>query len=173
VEIDQMEVDLEEDCLKLLALYQPVASDLRYIIAVLKINNDLERIADLAVNICERAEFLATQKNLPIPFDFTAMSEKTKSMVKRSLDALVNLDATLATEVRMCDDEVDDLHRDMYTKFEDEVRKNPQDIGILLHYLGVSRALERIADHATNIAEDVIYLSQGKIVRHQPGLHGV
>ncbi|MBT4482866.1 MAG: phosphate signaling complex protein PhoU [Candidatus Latescibacteria bacterium] len=164
--IDQREVQLEEECLKILALYQPVANDLRFIIAVMKINNDLERISDLAVNIAERAEFLATRETTGIPFDFSLMADKVQEMLRNSIHALVTLDLKLAHEVCAADDKVDDLNREMYHIVEDSVRRNPENIKELLHYLGVSRHLERIADSATNIAEDIIYMIDGEIVRH-------
>ena len=165
-EIDQIEVDVEEGCLKILALYQPVAIDLRFIVAVIKINNDLERIGDIAVNIAERAAFLATQGKLDIPFDFAGMAEKTQAMLKKSLDALVNMDSNLAWEVGAADDEVDAINRDMYLQVQDGIRKNIDRMECLIHLLQTSRHLERIADHATNIAEDVIYMINGEIVRH-------
>jgi phosphate transport system protein len=166
-EIDQIEVDVEEDCLKILALYQPVAIDLRFIIAVIKINNDLERIGDIAVNIAERADFLATQKRLDILFDFPGMAEKTQSMLKKSLDALVTMDADLALEVCASDDEVDAMNREMFIRVQDGIRKDIQRMESFIHLLSASRHLERIADHATNIAEDVIYMIKGTIVRHR------
>jgi len=165
-EIDQMEVDLEEECLKILALHQPVAIDLRFIIAVLKINNELERIGDLAVDIAERAAFLATQKPIESPIDFAIMCEKTISMLKKSLDSLVNRDATIALEVCATDDAVDAINRQMYRKIEENILKYPEQIDAYIHLLSSSRHLERIADHATNIAEDVIYMITGDIVRH-------
>ena len=166
MEVDQMEVDLEEECLKILALHQPVANDLRFIISVMKINSDLERISDLAVNIAERAEFLATQKPVDIQFDFAFMAEKVKDMLKKSITGLISLNPRIAYDVCAADDEVDALNRDMYTTIEQAVQRNPEDIKILLHYLGATRTLERIADHATNIAEDIIYMTEGQIVRH-------
>ena len=166
LKVDQMEVDLEEECLKILALHQPVANDLRFIISVMKINSDLERISDLAVNIAERAEFLATQKPIDIRFDFEFMAEKVKDMLKKSITALIALNPRIAYDVCAADDEVDALNREMYTTIEQAVKQNPEDIKILLHYLGATRTLERIADHATNIAEDTIYMIEGRIVRH-------
>lgn len=166
-EIDRSEVYLEEECLKILALHQPVAIDLRFVIAVLKINNDLERIGDLAVNIAERALYLSSQTPVDIPFDFAGMSEKTKLMLKKSLDALVNMDARMAHQVCASDDEVDAINRQMYDQVQEGILKNPQQIGSLIHCLSTSRHLERIADHATNIAEDVIYMVAGEIVRHK------
>jgi phosphate transport system protein len=165
--IDGIEVDVEEECLKILALHQPVAIDLRFIITALKINNDLERIGDLAVNIAERGEFLATQERIEVPFDFERMAEKTTAMVRSSLDALVNLDCALAYQVWNADDEVDAINRQMYNQVKESILQNPAWIDPLIHMLSVSRHLERIADHATNIAEDVIYMVEGHIVRHR------
>ncbi len=167
--IDHMEIDVEEECLKILALHQPVAVDLRYLVATLKINNDLERIGDLAVNIAERAAFLATQPKTDFPFDFTGMSKKAQAMVTQSLDALINLDAPAAKEVLAKDDEVDAIHRAMYCQVTESIQKNPENLNCLIHLLTVSRNLERIADHATNIAEDVIYMIDGAIIRHHAG----
>ncbi len=167
LEIDHAEVDVEEECLKILALHQPVAIDLRFIVAVLKINNDLERIGDLAVNIAERAQFLATHAKVDIPFDFAGMAEKAQAMVTQSLDALVNLDAKAALAVCAADDEVDAMNRQMYLQVRQGMRDHPDQLESLTHLLSTSRHLERIADHATNIAEDVIYMVQGEIVRHQ------
>lgn len=170
-EIDDMEVELEEECLKVLALHQPVASDLRVIIAALKINNDLERIGDLAVDIAERAQFLATCREIAFPFDFPEMSKKVKTMLQKSLDAFVNLNEELANEVCSLDDEVDDLHCEMFTNVEKAIKEHPENIQQLLCFSSVSRYLERIGDHATNIAEDVIYLVKGEIVRHSKGIY--
>jgi phosphate transport system protein len=167
-EIDKIEVDIEEECLKVLALHQPVAIDLRFIISVIKINNDLERIGDLAVNIAERAAFLASQRKLNILFDFPGMAEKAQSMVKRSLDSLVNMDSRLAWEVCASDDEVDAMNRDMFIQIQDNIRKNINRMECFIHLLSASRHLERVADHATNIAQDVVYMIEGEIVRHRP-----
>lgn len=164
--IDEMEIEVEEECLKLLALHQPVAVDLRFIVAVLKLNNDLERIGDLAVNITEQVEFIIQHKPVNISFDFIGMFEKSISMVKRSLDSLVEWDVNIARDVCKADDEVDDLNRQMFELVKKGVRNNPPDADVLICYLSISRHLERIADHATNIAEDVIYMIEGNIVRH-------
>ncbi len=166
-QIDELEVDVEEECLKLLALFQPVAADLRFIVAVLKINNDLERVGDLAVNIAERAAFLARQKPVNLPFNFKSMTEKAQWMLKHSIDALVNSDPERAWAVIAADDEVDAMNREMYTLVQDGIRANPDQMNSLIHMLSISRHLERIADQATNIAEDVIYMVQGEIVRHR------
>lgn len=168
-DIDQMEVDVEEECLKILALHQPVAIDLRFIVAILKINNDLERIGDLAVNIAKRAVFLSTKESVGIEFDFPRMVEIAKSMLKQSIDALVNMDTALANKVCASDDEIDSLNREMYRQIQDAIRKYPERMECLVNLLTVSRHLERIADHATNIAEDVIYMVEGEIIRHKGG----
>lgn len=166
--IDEMEVDIEEECLKILALYQPVAVDLRLIVAILKINNDLERVGDLAVNIAERSAFLALYGDLKVTLDFGTMAEKTQAMLKSSLDALVNVDTEKAKQVLAADDEIDAINRSMYDAVKVGVQKHPDQIEALIHLLSVSRHLERIADLATNIAEDIIYMARGEIVRHRP-----
>lgn len=166
-EIDALEVVLEEDCLKTLALYQPVAKDLRFIIAVFNINNDLERIGDLAVNIAERALSLAACAKIDIPFDYTSMAEKVLNMVKRSLDSLVEMDPDLAQRVCEEDDEVDVINRQAYSKVQERIRQYPDRVDCLIQFPAISSELERIADHATNIAEEVIYLVKGEIVRHK------
>lgn len=167
-QIDLAEVEIEEDCLKILALHQPVANDLRFVISALKINNDLERIGDLGVNIAERAIYLSQQPPVLIPFDFENMWQLALDMVKRSLDALVRLDVIEAKKVCEDDDAVDALNKAMYKKVYEEIRKNPKHVESLIHYLSISRHLERVADYATNICEDVIYMIEGRIVRHQP-----
>lgn len=167
IEIDQIEVEVEEECLKILALHQPVAIDLRFIIAVLKINSDLERIGDLAVNIAERAAFLATQPQPDISFDFVGMAHNAQMMLKKSIDALVQLSVELAREVCVSDDVIDAMNRQMYLKVQDAIRAHPDQMDSLIHMLSISRHLERIADHATNIAEDIIYMIEGQIVRHK------
>jgi len=169
-EIDNFEVEIEEDCLKLLALYQPVAIDLRYIIAILKINNDLERIGDLAVNIAEKATIIAGKKKKYEPPEFARMAEKTYGMLRRSLKALINIDAKLAREVINDDDFVDSINRRIYDWAKQQIKENPEDITALINQLSISRHLERIADQTTNIAEDVIYMIEGEIVRHREGV---
>ena len=170
-EIDQMEVEIEEHCLKILALYQPVAKDLRLIIAILKINNDLERIGDLAVNIAERGVFLANHKEFEIFFDIKKMATKVESMLTSSIDCLVHLDVPLAHKIRAEDNEVDNMNREMYARAKEVMILNPEHINFILHTVSAGRHLERIADHATNIAEDVIYLEEAEIVRHTPEVY--
>jgi phosphate transport system protein len=167
--VDQREVEVEEECLKLLALHQPVAVDLRFIVSALKINNDLERIGDLAVNIARKARSFANKPSVPIPFDLAGMSEKTLAMLQDSLDCLVNLDAKAASEVCSRDDTIDAMKRDIRRQVEEMIAAEPEQTRTLLRLLAVSRNLERIADLATNIAEDVIYMVEGKIIRHQEG----
>ena len=165
-EIDEAEVEIEEECLKILALHQPVAVDLRFLSAVIKINNDLERIGDEAVNIAERVLIISKREKLEIPFDYSLMAKKTESMLKKSLDALVNMDLDLAVHVCVLDDEVDDFQNEAYDVIKRAIKDNPERVAYLINLLLISRHLERIADHATNIAEDVIYMVEGEIVRH-------
>ncbi len=167
-DIDQDEVVVEEECLKILALHQPVAHDLRFIVAVLKINHDLERVGDLAVNMAERAVVLCKTGLPDIPMDLVGMAGKAQQMLRESLDALVQLDPEKAREVRKADDDVDDMNRQVYDAVKKALREHPDDTSALIHILSASRHLERIADHATNIAKDVIYLIEGEIVRHKP-----
>lgn len=167
-EIDKYEVEVEEEVLKTLALYQPVATDLRFIIATLKINNDLERIGDLAVNIAKRARDIAQSGvRADVPFDLDALLQTTTEMVKRAADALIAQDSKIANQVLETDDEIDSMHRDNYTLISEEIQKAPELADYYINWLSASRNLERIADHATNIAEDVIYMVEGDIVRHQ------
>ena len=168
-EIDHREVEIEEECLKTLALYQPVASDLRFLVAVMKINNDLERIGDLAVNIARKAATFASLTPMEIPFDLAGMWRKTQAMLRDSLDSLVNLDTALAENVCLRDDEVDRCKRNIRLKCTEMIRQDPELTSALLTLMAASRNLERIADQATNIAEEVIYMVEGKIVRHGEG----
>lgn len=169
-DVDDIEVDVEEECLKILALHQPVAADLRYVVGVLKINNDLERIGDLAVNIAKRArEFPRLQSGNRVPIDLGGLCSRVQKLVKNSADALVQSDPKLARQVLADDDEIDDRHRETIRTVQEQIGKHPDQGPLLLSLLSVSRYLERIADHATNIAEDVIYMVEGEIVRHQGG----
>jgi phosphate transport system protein len=165
-QVNRMEVELEEECLKVLALHQPVANDLRIIVAILKINNDLERIADQAANISERAIAICEIGNGKNRLNIDEMAKKVLDMLEKSLDSLVNADLETARAVLDLDEEVDNLHSKNYQMFKDYVRQDPDSVDQLLNYLTVSRHLERIADLATNIAEDVIYLNEGEIIRH-------
>jgi phosphate transport system protein len=165
-EVDEMEVEIEEECLKVLALHQPVAVDLRFIIAVIKINNELERIGDQAVNIAQRVEVIARRPKPPFSFDYAVMSEKAIRMLKMSLDALVNLDVDLAYKVITMDDEVDQIKKEAYDKIKQAIQDLPERVGYYINLLLISRHLERMGDHSTNIAEEVIYLVEGEIFRH-------
>jgi phosphate transport system protein len=165
-EIDEMEVEIEEECLKVLALHQPVAVDLRFIIAVIKINSELERIGDQAVNIAQRVEIIARRPKPPFMFDYAEMGQKAQRMLKMSLDSLVNLDVDIAYKVITLDDEVDRIKNDAYDKIKQAIKDLPERVGYYINLLLISRHLERLADHATNIAEEVIYLVEGEIYRH-------
>ncbi|MGD8741555.1 MAG: phosphate signaling complex protein PhoU [Desulfobacterales bacterium] len=167
-EIDEIEVEVEEECLKVLALHQPMAIDLRFIVAVIKINAELERIGDQAVNIAERVDVTAKREQLDFYFDYSSMGEKAQAMLKMSLDALIQLDYDLAFKVVIMDDEVDKIKNEAYDKIKKAMGENPDKIGYLINLLLISRHLERLADHATNIAEEVVYLVEGEIIRHAP-----
>ena len=167
-EIDQEENHIEEECLKMLALHQPVAVDLRRITAALKINNELERMADLAEDIAERAVHLSRLPEIPIPEKLQRMTDLTTSMVRESLDAFVNLDVRQARRVCRLDDEVDSHNHDIIEELIRTMRASPEMVEPGLSLFSAVRHLERIADHATNIAEDVVYLVEGEIIRHRP-----
>jgi len=167
-QIDDMEVDVEEECLHTLALHQPVAFDLRYVVSVLKINSDLERVSDLAKNIAQQAILLSKEERLvEMPFDLPHMARLVKAMLRDALKAMVNVDMVLAQKVIDADDAVDDMHEAVYGIIFTKLREMPQFTEQLIHLMSISRQLERIADHAVNIAEDVLYTSGGEIVRHR------
>ena len=165
--IDRREVMVEEECLKILALHQPVAVDLRYIITVLKVNNDLERMGDLAGNIAARAEELIKCAPVRLPAEFTTMVETVQRMVADSLATLIESDVNIARRVLAADDIVDRIHRHMVLEMQALARKDPGNIEGPISVMSVSKYLERIADQCTNIAEDVIFLVEGEIVRHR------
>lgn len=166
--IDEKEVFIEESCLKILALHQPVAVDLRFIISILKVNNDLERMGDFAENIAERAKFLSTQESIPLPKEFTeTMSDQISKMIRMALDSLVNLDVTQAKEVIEMDDVVDTINRNMYSELQNLMMADSSTVERAVQYLSSSRYMERIGDLATNIAEDVIFMVDGDVVRHK------
>lgn len=166
-EIDAREVQIEEECLKILALHQPVARDLRFVVGVLKMNNDLERMGDYAMNIAERVLFLARNGSVAMPPQLRVMSEKAQTMVRRTLDAVVESDPVLAREICLSDDEVDDLHRELHAVILNEIRLHVDQLERWTQLLSVVRYLERIADLATNVAQDVIYMVEGDVVRHK------
>ena len=167
VDVDHREVEVEEECLKMLALYQPVAADLRLIVAVLKINNDLEQIGDLAVNVARKAAAVAVEPPLDVSFDVASMWSKVQAMLRDSLDALVHANVPLAESVYARDDEIDAMKHAMREEIEATARRQPDLLRRLLRVLAVIRNLERIADYSVNIAEDVIYMVDGAIVRHR------
>ena len=165
-EIDRMEVEVEEECLKILALYQPVAADLRFVVAVLKINNDLERMGDLAKNIAKRVAQLAGQE-IELPAEIRSMAMQAQEMVKQCLDAVVRGDPALARQVREEDDVVDDGRQRIQRQVMAGIKADPENAESLLRINSVSKHIERIADMATNIAENVVYMVEGDIVRHR------
>ncbi len=168
MQIDLAEIDVEEECLATLALHQPVAHDLRFIVSVLKINSELERIGDLASNIASQALVLCELPEIEIgPFGLPEMAQQAQRMVKQSLDALVQVDEGLADGVRTMDDLVDDKHREVYTIVERSIRGDVDQLPQLIRIQNIARQIERLADHAVNIAKDVIYLARGEIVRHR------
>jgi len=166
-EINALELRIEEECLKLMALYGPTAKDLRFVVAVFKITNDLERIGDLAANIAERARGLAEEGSGPITRELRDMSDRVRGMVRQSLDSFVALDSNSARDVLKADDRVDEMLRDAYEGQSEAVDKGLADFKGALRVLSFAKHLERVADHATTIAADVIYLASGDVVKHQ------
>jgi phosphate transport system protein len=164
--INKMELDIDARATRLLALNQPVAGDLRLLIMALKINTDLERMGDLAVNIAERALSLIHLPLVKPLIDTPHMAALVEDMLHWSLDAFVKRDAELAAKVLPTDDEVDDLRDRIYKELTELMQRDPRVVTGAIHLMFVARNLERIADHATNIAEDVIYLVNGVDVRH-------
>lgn len=164
--INFLEIDVDELCLKLLALRQPIAVDLRFITSALKINSDLERIGDLSVNIAQRALDLLEQPLLKPLIDLPRMAQLAQKMVKDSLDAFVNRDADLARDVCRRDDEVDQLNHQIFRELLTYMIQDPKTIARSVDLLLIGRHLERIADHATNIGEDVVYMVKGKTIKH-------
>ena len=171
-EIDLREIEVEEECLKTLALYQPVAGDLRFVVSTLKINHDLERIGDLAVNIARKVRGLVLDPPPEISCDLGLMCEKTQCLLRDSIDSLVSLNAADAAAICSRDDEIDYLKSTIRKEVEAAIRRWPDKVNSFLRLLAVSRNLERIADLATSIAEDVVYLVEGRIMRH-PALMAV
>lgn len=165
--IDAKEVQIEEECMKILALHQPVAADLRFIVAVLKVNNDLERMGDFAANIANRAIYLAQFDPLIILPEFIeVLPVLVRTMVRDALDALVKLDVKLANKVIEMDDQIDEINRKMYKQVTLTVAKDTTTVDRAINLLSTSRYLERIGDLSTNIAEDVLFMVQGSVVRH-------
>ena len=164
--VNHMEVEIEEEVLRLLALRQPAAGDLRLLTAILKINNDLERVADQACNISETALYLLKEPPLKPLIDIPHMAVLAQKMIKNSLEAFVNQDARLAQDVCMHDDEVDRLNDQIFRELLTYMMEDAKSITRAVDLILVSRNLERIADHATNISEDVIFIVEGKNIKH-------
>jgi len=172
-EVDDMEIRVEEECLKILALHQPVARDLRLIVSIIKINSELERIADIAVNITKR--ILTINKNktpdFVVTLDYQPMAAKALEMVKTSLDALVTEDAALARTIFLMDDEVNRMRDAAYKTVVNDISDHGDNAACLINVYLIARHLERIGDRANNIAEEVIYLVEGEIVRSSEDPH--
>jgi phosphate transport system protein len=165
--IDAREVEVEEEILKCLALHQPVAIDLRFLVAVLKVNNDLERMGDLAMNVAERSLYLSSHEPLGVHLDFKRMVDLVRGMVSGCLDALVQQDSLHARALCKLDDQVDAMNKEMFVVLERHMLEHPESIERAVHALSASRHLERIADLATNIAEDVVFMVEGDVIRHR------
>ena len=166
--VDRKEIEIEEECLKILALHQPVAADLRYVVAAMKVNNDLERCGDLAGNIAARAQYLiALPESVDVPEEIKEMAQRVRVMLRESLNAVVHLDTHLARKVLHDDDDIDERHRQLYSLLRVRMEENPKRIESEMNLLSVSRYLERIADLATNIAEDVVFMVDGDVIRHR------
>tara|TARA_Y100001934_G_C12168159_1_gene685346 strand:- start:282 stop:935 length:654 start_codon:yes stop_codon:yes gene_type:complete len=166
-EVNATEVEIEEECLKVLALHQPVAGDLRFLIVVLKVNNDLERMGDQVVNIAERVNFLVDKERVVADLDFVSMGEIASKMVSQSVNALVRRDPSMAREVLTMDDDLDAMHARTYKVIQEVMMENPSIVVPAVSYLTISSNLERLGDLATNIAEEIIFMEEGEVVRHR------
>jgi len=165
-EVNKLQIEVDDRCLKMIALHQPAATDLRFITAAMKINADLERIADQAVNICETTEYLLQEPQLKPLIDVPRMAQITSKMLKDALDSFVNQDENLARSVLMRDDQVDELKDQIFRELLTYMISDPTTIKRAIDLILIARNLERIADHATNIAEDVVFVVAGKDIRH-------
>jgi phosphate transport system protein len=165
-EVNRMEVEIDEECIRLLALRQPEAGDLRFITTAMKIVTDIERIGDLAVDVSERALELNEEPNLKPYIDIPRMAKAARNMLKEALDAFVNRNSELAWSVLDQDDFVDELNKQIFRELLTFMIEDPHSISRAIRITYISKYLERIADHATNIAEMVVYLVEGRIIRH-------
>ena len=165
-EVNRLDVEIDDLCIRLLALHQPAARDLRFITTALKITTDLERIGDMAVNICERALELNREPQLKPYIDIPRMAQISQRMIRESLDAFVREDTDLALKVCKDDQQVDDLNSQIFREVISFMIGDPQTINRAVKISSISKYLERIADHATNIAEMVIFMVKGKSIRH-------
>ncbi|MEZ6017566.1 MAG: phosphate signaling complex protein PhoU [Planctomycetota bacterium] len=167
LEIDREEVALEDLCLKVLALHHPVANDLRFVAAILKINSDLERIGDLASNVSRRSLLLPQPLSAPAPPELEGLLENTVLMLREALDAFVQGDVRLARKVLAHDQKVNEAYRAIVDATVAQLKAHTTDVEVAILYMNAAKNLERIADHATNIAEDVVYIVEGEIIRHK------
>lgn len=166
-EIDSLDVQIENDCLKVLALHQPVANDLRRIASMLKIVGELERVADLGVHIAERACGTMARPDLAFPDRLVDMAGLAIDMLHRAIDSYVELNLDMARQVCLDDSQVDTMNVEIINELTRRMQQSPAEVEPLMHLFSASRHIERVADHATNIAEDVIYIIEGEIVRHR------
>jgi phosphate transport system protein len=166
--IDQLDVEIEEKCIRILALRQPTARDLRYITTAIKINGHLERIGDMAANIAEKAILLSEEPPMKPYIDIPRMAEVARGMIRESLDALVNEDTDLARKVRMEDETIDNLNEQVFRELLTFMMEDPKKVHRALIIMQISKNLERISDHAVGIADMVMFMVTGKIVRHEP-----
>jgi len=164
--IDRMEIDIEEHCVRLLALQQPLASDLRLITSALKISNDLERVGDHAVNIAGCAQLLASKAPVRPLADLPPLAEKAIAMLRDALDAFVRRDGEAARRLVLRDDEVDALHRRLFAELVQRMIADPQQVERSMTLVLVGRNLERIGDLATNVAEEVVFIAEARIIKH-------
>jgi phosphate transport system protein len=166
LEVDEWDIRIEEECLKILALYHPVANDLRRVMVVMKITAELERVADLAVSIAERSAGICGYPDFPMPEGLEEMARQALAMLHDSIDSFVEQNATVARDVCQRDDQVDALNNVLIQELIDVMKRRPELIEPGMHLFSVVRHLERVADHATNISEDVVYMVEGAIIRH-------
>ena len=165
--VDEMEVEIENECLKLLALHQPVAADLRFLIVVLKVNNDLERMGDQVVNIAERVRVLKDQPRVVSDIDLVKMGEIGSRMARLAITALTMRDPDIARDVLSMGHELNILHARSFQVLQDAMEKNAEMIAPAISYMTISSNLERMGDLSTNIAEEIIFMQEGEIIRHQ------
>src|SRR5690606_33130658 len=169
-EVDKFDVKIDKHCQRIFALTQPVAVDLRLIMTALKINNDLERMGDIAVNIAHRIEPLANHLDLLTEFRIDEMAATVQRIVKGSIDSFVNIDTELAVEIIKLDDVVDDIEHAMFDAVVEKMRSDQSLIEACSYILTLAKNMERLADHATNVAEDVIFLTDAKFIKHKKNI---
>ena len=166
-DIDMLEIEIDEESLKLLALHQPVAIDLRFITSAMKINGELERMGDLAVNIAERCLYLIRQPEINAGIDLKQMSDFAQKMVRDSLDALVRSDSKEARAICKSDDIIDDMNRQALKALVAHMEQHPADVNRAVHLILITRHLERIGDQATNVCEEIVFMVEGKTIKHR------